>query len=55
MGFFEVSAKTGLNIDKAMDKFAKDVVNSVSIKDLYMHLLFFFNEDFDDVLLHDVI
>ena len=59
MTFEEVSAKTGLNINKAMTKFAEETLESKAIhvpaRDIYMNFLLFLNEDFDDDLLSDVI
>jgi hypothetical protein len=52
-----VSAKTGLNVEEAVAGFvleiARERVEAVELKDLYLWFLLGLNEDFDDDLLQE--
>ena len=59
MIFMEVSAKTGQNLDKAMNKLLGEIVRkeveTIPMKDIYMAFLLHLNDNFDDDLLQDAI
>ena len=57
MQFAEVSAKTGSNVNRAIDDLVEGIVrgqlNVLPWKDIYMQWLLFLDEDCDDDLLQD--
>jgi hypothetical protein len=57
--FEEASAKTGLNVEKAIASYAWEIarkqVDIIDPKDLYLHFLLELNEDFDDDLLQEAL
>ena len=59
MIFMEVSAKTGENVDKAMNKLLDEIVRKeveiIPMKDIFMTFLLHLNDNFDDDLLQDAI
>ena len=58
MQFIEMSAKTGENVEFLNDfvyEVVKERVKLISMMEIYMTMLLWLNEDFDDDLLQDAI